>query len=325
MTATKEKDTLAKVQFAKDVDKGLTSHPKYLLSKYFYDERGDKLFQQIMNLEEYYLTNCEEEILNTYKRELSGIFQDSGKPFQLIELGAGDAVKTQILLSYLNKENINFTYIPIDISQHALTVLESKLFFNFPGVDVRPLQGDYFNALEKLNSSERKRKVILFLGSTIGNFSYNKALSFLKKLNGRMQKNEQIFIGFDLKKDPQVILNAYNDSYGITAEFNINLLRRINNELGGNFKLANFYHYPVYDPVTGEAKSYLVSRKNQSVHIEHLKQSFNFKKGEPIYMEISKKYDLQEIEQLARDSGFRLKNEFIDSKNYFTDVIIEKK
>ncbi|MFP4046785.1 MAG: L-histidine N(alpha)-methyltransferase, partial [Bacteroidota bacterium] len=298
--------------------------PKYLLSKYFYDERGDKLFQQIMNLEEYYLTDCEEEIINNYKGELSDIFQDSGKPFQLIELGAGDAFKTQILLRYLNKENINFTYIPIDISQHVLTVLESSLSVNFPELDVRPLQGEYFHALEKLNSLEQKRKVMLFLGSTIGNFSYDEALSFLKKLNRRMHKNELVFIGFDLKKDPRVILNAYNDFYGITAEFNINLLRRINNELGGDFILENFYHYPVYEPSKGEAKSYLVSKQKQTVYIKNLNQSFRFEKGEPVYMEISKKYTLQEIDKLARNSGFKLKNSFMDSKNYFTDVIIEK-
>ncbi|MFW6095192.1 MAG: L-histidine N(alpha)-methyltransferase, partial [Bacteroidota bacterium] len=302
MKATQEKETLSKIQFAKDVAKGLASHPKYLLSKYFYDERGDKLFQQIMNLEEYYLTDCEEEIINNYKGELSDIFQDSGKPFQLIELGAGDAFKTQILLRYLNKENINFTYIPIDISQHVLTVLESSLSVNFPELDVRPLQGEYFHALEKLNSLEQKRKVMLFLGSTIGNFSYDEALSFLKKLNRRMHKNELVFIGFDLKKDPRVILNAYNDSYGITAEFNINLLRRINNELGGDFILENFYHYPVYEPSKGEAKSYLVSKQKQTVYIKNLNQSFRFEKGEPVYMEISKKYTLQEIDKLARNS-----------------------
>ncbi|MFP4018288.1 MAG: L-histidine N(alpha)-methyltransferase [Bacteroidales bacterium] len=324
MKATQEKETLSKIQFAKDVAKGLASHPKYLLSKYFYDERGDKLFQQIMNLEEYYLTDCEEEILNKYKGELSDIFQDSGKPFQLIELGAGDAVKTQILLRHLNKEYNNFTYIPIDISQHVLTVLEYNLSENFPELDVRPLHGEYFQALENLNSPDSKRKIILFLGSTIGNFTYNEALSFLKKLNVRMKKNEQIFIGFDLKKDPRVILNAYNDSYGITAEFNLNLLRRINNELGGNFKLGNFYHYPIYDPISGEAKSYLVSKQNQTIHIKHLNQTFSFEKGEPIHMEISKKYDIQEIDKLARDSGFKLKNSFMDRKKYFADVVIEK-
>ncbi|MFO8235934.1 MAG: L-histidine N(alpha)-methyltransferase [Bacteroidales bacterium] len=312
-------------QFAHNVRRGLSSSPKYLLSKYFYDEKGDQLFQEIMNLKEYYLTECEHEIINNNKRQLLDIFKDSGTPFQLIELGAGDAVKTQILLKHFQQKKTEFTYVPIDISQHVLTLLESDLFKNLPSIDVRPFQGEYFTVLDKLNNSQRARKVLLFLGSTIGNFSYADALNFLKKLNRRMHNNEQVLIGFDLKKDPQLILRAYNDIHGITARFNLNLLKRINKELGGNFKEDNFYHYPVYDPISGEAKSYLISKFSHSVKITQLNRKFHFEKGEAIYMEISKKYDLQELDKLAQSAGFKIKKRFLDKNQYFADVLFEKR
>ncbi len=314
-----------KENFAKDVEKGLSANPKYLMSKYFYDEKGDELFQEIMGLSEYYLTDCEFEILNIYKNKFLQIFQNSNTPFLLTELGAGDGLKTKILLRHFQKVQANFTYLPIDISDNVLNLLESGVEKELPGLKIKKYAGEYFDALDRIHNNESGRKVILFLGSTIGNFHYDNAIKFLNDLNKRMKSADQLIIGFDLKKDPRIILRAYNDSSGVTAKFNLNLLRRINNELDGNFVLDNFYHYPVYHPLTGEAQSYLVSKISQEVKIDKLNKSFEFKMGEPVFMEVSQKYDTGMIEDLARRSGFEVKENIYDSRHYFVDSVWEKK
>ena len=184
--------------------------------------------------------------------------------------------------------------------------------------------GDYFNALDDLNKQEKGRKVLLFLGSTIGNFIYKDALRFLKELNQQMNQEDLLLIGFDLKKDPTIILNAYNDQKGITEAFNLNLLERINNELDGNFNLGDFYHYPTYNPNNGEAQSYLISKKEQKIAIKALDQTFHFEEGESIFMEISKKYDTETINKLAEEAGFEVKENFFDQKRYFTNSLWKK-
>jgi len=310
--------------FADDIYRGLSSTPKYLESKYFYDAEGDKLFQKIMALKEYYLTDCEMEILNNHKDELLTYSLDSNTPFLLAELGAGDGQKTKVLLEHFFDKSVQFRYLPIDISPNVLNLMKSNLSVNFPGLKVEPYPGDYFKALDRLNHKEDGRKVLLFLGSTIGNFDYEDALAFLQSLNERMNNKDLLIIGFDLKKDPNVILRAYNDPSGITARFNLNLLQRINRELGGEFVTENFYHHPTYNPSTGEAKSYLVSRKEQTVHISKFNTFFEFKRGESIFMEISQKYDEEMIDNLAEEAGFRVKRNFYDSRNYFVDTLWQK-
>jgi dimethylhistidine N-methyltransferase len=310
--------------FKKDVDKGLSAKPKYLLSKYFYDKEGDELFQKIMGLSEYYLTDCEFEILYKNKHNFLKIFQNSNTPFLLTELGAGDGLKTKILLRHFYEMKAGFSYMPIDISEHVLKILSADLKKDMPGLDIKTYPGDYFNALDQLNKKESGRKVLLFLGSTIGNFTYEEAVNFLNNLNQRINKNDQLIIGFDLKKDPRTILKAYNDSAGVTAAFNLNLLNRINNELDGDFKLDNFYHYPIYNPLTGEAQSYLISKIAQEVTIGKLNKTYKFKMGEPIFMEVSQKYDMEMIHDLAQACNFRVKENFFDSRNYFVNSVWEK-
>ncbi len=311
--------------FARDVEKGLNAKPKYLNAKYFYDKKGDYLFQQIMELDEYYLTDCEMEILKTYSEHYRYFFQNAESHFSLVELGAGDGFKTKVLLEHLAENQTNFSYLPIDISNNVLKILEAEINKEIPKLKVEPYAGDYFNALDTLNKQEAGRKVLLFLGSTIGNFKYEDALSFLKKLNKRMNREDLLLIGFDLKKDPTIILNAYNDKKGITKAFNLNLLERINNELEGNFNLEDFYHYPTYNPGNGEAQSYLISKKEQKVTIRALEQSFHFHKGEPIFMEISKKYDPETINMLAEETGFEVTKFFFDQKKYFTNSLWVKR
>ena len=307
-------------KFATDVDKGLGEYPKNLSSKYFYNAEGDKIFQDIMKMPEYYLTDCEFEIFEKQKAQILESIQTKGK-FNLVELGAGDGLKTKILIQYFSDQNVEFEYFPIDISADVLNELKSDLEFRFPKLKVHPLNYEYFEALEKLNELDGSPKVLLFLGGNIGNFSNKMALDFYSQLNGILNDDDKIISGIDLKKNPHIILDAYNDKTGITRSFNMNLLKRMNTELGANFNLAQFEHYPTYDPKTGEARSYIISKVAQIVEIKTLRKSYEFKAWEAIHMEISKKYDLDQIEKLAKRSGFMVLKNFQDEKRYFVDSL----
>jgi len=310
--------------FKKEVFEGLTNFPKYLSSKYFYDKTGDKLFQDIMDLPEYYLTNCEFEILSMHTQAISEIFKGGKSGFDLIELGAGDGKKTKILLKYLAEKNINFVYKPIDISQNAIDSLAATLKLELPEVSVDPEIGEYFEVLERLKDYKARKKVIMLLGSNIGNLLHPRAIDFLTKLQETMTDDDLLFMGFDQKKDPQTILDAYNDPTGITAAFNKNILTRINNELGGNFDLKKFKHWERYDPETGTAKSFLVSQESQKVHIEALELEINFEPWETIHTEISQKYDDKIVEWLADESGLTIETHFTDSKDYYKNYVFRK-
>lgn len=311
--------------FAEDVFRGLSSNPKFLSSKYFYDDEGSRLFQEIMKLPEYYLTRAEFEIFETQARQIFEAFSENCHEFDLIELGAGDGTKTAVLIDYFLKQNARFTYSPIDISHEAIDVLAAKFKEKFPRLLMSAKTGDYFRILETFKTESKKRKIILFLGSNIGNFSRKNALDFFNRLKAAMNAQDLLFVGFDLQKDPRVILKAYDDAQGVTAEFNLNLLRRINRELGANFNLKKFSHYALYRPTECAARSFLISRENQTVFIQALDKNFYFKQWEPIFMEISQKFNLEMIEDLARASGFQIERNFFDGKNYFVDSLWKPK
>lgn len=310
--------------FEKDVTKGLTSFPKSLSSKYFYDEKGDALFQDIMAMPTYYLTNSEYEIISSQKEEISNSFQ--GKDgFDLIELGAGDGKKTKVLLKYLSEKGIDFSYLPIDISQNVLDGLKESVEKEIPGIDIKPQQGTYFEVLDDLASYNARKKVIMVLGSNIGNLLHPQAIEFLANIRKGMNTGDLLFMGFDQKKNPQTILDAYNDKEGITAAFNKNVLHRINSELEANFNVDDFLHWEVYDPETGTAKSYLVSKKEQQVRIDKLDLDVHFNAWESIHTEISQKYDDGIVNWLANESGLSIVNQFIDNKGYYKNYLFEKK
>lgn len=311
--------------FAHDVKEGLSQQPKSLSSKYFYDPIGDLLFQRIMELDEYYLTRSEFEIFSEQKEKILKAFLGNEESFRLVELGAGDGTKTKVLLDHFVERGIIFTYSPIDISGHVLKSLESELNTLLPALKVESVQGDYFKALKELKRSNCQKEVVLFLGSNIGNFIGYSGKVFLKQLGKSLMPGDLLFIGFDLMKDPQTILSAYNDKHGITAEFNLNLLDRINNELGGNFERDAFTHFPTYDPLTGETKSFLISKRRQSVYIESIDYSFEFQTNEAIHMEVSQKYSFQMIEEFADYAGFEIVQNFTDRKDFFVDSLWVKR
>ena len=307
--------------FALDVDNGLSAFPKTLPSKYFYDEKGDKIFQEIMGMEEYYLTRAEYELFENEKADiLNQILSDEGA-FRLLELGAGDGYKTRVLLDHFVGANANFSYAPVDISGHVLDILREKVSGEFPQLDIQCMPGDYFEALSRLDHNTGIRNVVLFLGSNIGNFNQEQAIVFLSQLRKYLDPDDMLLIGVDLRKKPETILNAYNDASGITKRFNINLLDRINRELDGNIDVGLFDHYPIYNPSTGECKSYLINREKQTFRLEALDKEYVLDDWEPIFTEVSKKFSKKEIAELAEKSGFEIVHNYYDSKGLFCDSL----
>ena len=305
--------------FARDVLIGLSATPKRVSSKYFYDEDGSKLFQKITELPEYYPTRCEFEIFETHRSDIADSLQ--GEKFNVVELGPGDARKTRILLDHFLKRNLDFQYVPIDISEAALSDLVNHLQIDFPNLRVHGLVSEYFNALNWLKTLDHRKNLVLFLGSNIGNFNADASRVFLHSLWNSLNANDQVLIGFDLKKDISMLLRAYNDSKGVTRQFNLNLLRRVNRELGGNFDLRSFMHYASYNVFSGAMESYLVSRIRQDVMVQKIGQAFSFEPWEPIHTEYSYKYLETDIVKLAEDTGFEQLHRFYDRNEFFTDVI----
>lgn len=306
--------------FAKDVAEGLSQVQKTLPSRYFYDGRGSKLFQQIMDLPEYYLTRAEFEVLTDNKKDMVEHFAREGF-FHMIDLGAGDALKTKILLRELENQRSDFDYVPIDISGDAMQQLSESLQDEMPNVKVEAVVGEYFQALQWLQSNKSERKVVLFLGSNIGNFEQNDSIAFLKSVRSYLQPGDRLLMGVDLRKDPQVILNAYNDAAGVTAAFNLNLLHRINKELEADFNVEQFSHYALYNPQEGVMRSFLVSKVEQQVAIRATGQSFSFNAWESIHTENSHKYTLNQVEALGNECGFAIEKVFYDNQHGYADVL----
>lgn len=306
-------------EFADAVREGLAAQPRRLSSRYFYDAAGDRLFQAIMAMDGYYLTDSEREIL----REQGGDIADrilEGGPFELVELGAGDGSKICHLIDALHERDADFVYKPLDISEHVLGLLAERLRPGRDWLRMEPIAGNYMHWLAQPRR-QGVRRVFAFMGSNLGNFDPEGAVGFLSEIRASMNPGDFLLIGLDLKKDPALIRAAYDDDEGITARFNLNLLTRINRELGGDFDLASWRHEPSYDPETGAARSALRSERDQTVFIAALNESYDFEAGERVHTEISQKYDDPLIERLAGASGFTVVASFTDRRGWFTDQL----
>lgn len=308
-------------EIAKDSLEGLTSSPKYLLPKYFYDDRGSRIFQDIMRMPEYYLTDCEFEIFEEQKAEICQAFLLNNSPFDLIELGSGDGLKTKILLKHLVKNQARFKYIPIDISSHANEILSKELKTELPDLQIQAKTGDYFELMREMSREGYRRKIILFLGANIGNYSPSGVNRFFKQIAELTVPGDKVMIGIDLKKSPKTIMKAYSDPHGHTRDFNLNHLQRLNNELGANFDIAKFEQHTEYSPLTGAVRSFLLSTEEQEVYIAGIDQIIHFDKWEPVYMELSQKYDFEMINKLAKDHGFSIEKNYTDQRKYFVDSL----
>lgn len=299
-----------------DVIKGLSQEQKELPSKYFYDQEGSKLFEKICDVPEYYPTDCEIEIMESHSQEMSELI---GRNAQLIELGSGSSKKTRILLDHLNEPTM---YVPVDISKEFLNQTAVVLRKDFPDLTINPVAADYTESFDIPSAGDISKKVIYFPGSTIGNFTKEKAKIFMDDLAMGLSAGDGLLIGVDLKKNRNVLEAAYNDSEGITAAFNKNLLKRINRELESNFDLDAFEHHAFYNSEKGRIEMHLVSLKTQTVLVGA--EEFYFSKDETIHTENSNKYTIQEFREMASDS-YTCRKTWTDSRDYFSVHYFQKK
>jgi L-histidine N-alpha-methyltransferase len=304
---------------AEDVRRGLSTQPKRFLPKYFYDQLGSQLFEAICLLPEYYLTRAENEILDRYADEIVAAVDGD---ITLIEMGSGSASKTRLLIEALLRKQADLLFIPVDISASALDSSSRILLQSYPQLRVEAYAADYFAGLTELAKKQRGRTLALFLGSNISNFDPDEALKFLRALRQVLQSGDALLLGADLKKDKDVLEAAYNDALGVTAAFNLNVLARINRELGGNFDLRAFQHRAFYNEVLGRVEIYIESTREQTVAISQLEMEVQFQAGEQIHTENSYKYDLTDIGKLAGETRFERGQTWLDEGKQFSSNLL---
>ncbi|WP_199860635.1 L-histidine N(alpha)-methyltransferase [Oceanobacillus damuensis] len=292
---------------------GLTSNPKTIAAKYLYDESGSKLFERITDLEEYYQTRTEFDILNQSHASIAKLME---KGADLIELGSGSSTKTHVLL---DETNLN-SYIPIDISSTMLTKTVCQLEKDYPRLKIHGIVADYTQSFSLPELGGNKR-VVFFPGSTIGNFEPFEAAMFLKQLSNTLNKGDGLLIGVDLKKDQDMLEKAYNDKQGITAAFNMNLLTRMNRELNTDFDVENFYHHAFYNAAKSRIEMHLVSKVNQTVHLGDRK--IDFAESETIHTENSYKYSINSFQKIGSRCGFKPVEVFVDKNKWFSVHYLE--
>jgi dimethylhistidine N-methyltransferase len=307
--------------FADDVRRGLTSRPKVLYPKYFYDELGSRLFEAITALPEYYLTRAEAEILRAHAGEIAAAL---GGPVWAVELGSGDGQKTRLLIEALLARQGSLEYVPVDISETAVQTASRSLLFSYPSLRITAYIGEYHAALHTIREerSGPGRTLVLFLGSTIGNLDPGQRLALVRDVRGLLDPGEGFLLGVDLKKPESVLLPAYDDPLGVTAAFNLNLLARINRELGGGFDLAGFRHRALYNREEGRIEMHLESRRAQTVPIEALGLEAAFAAGETVHTESSYKFDVEQVAALASRTGFELRRTWKDSAGLFASNLL---
>lgn len=321
----------SKNEFKNDVLLGLSDPiQKSIPSKYLYDAVGSELFERITVQPEYYLTRTEIKILDIHANEL---IKDIPKEIILIELGSGSSKKTKFLLTEIMKKQNQLYYFPIDISFDFLNSVVTNLQKSFSNVIVKGIPDDYINGINHCNNILFENNVeiksvcrlIIFLGSSIGNFEIGDARNFLKDIRLQIKNGDYLLIGFDLEKDVPLLESAYNDNEGVTSMFNLNLLNRINKELGGNFSIDNFSHHSFYNKDKKRIEMHILSNKKQQVFISSLNKQFYFEKNEAIHTENSYKYSLDDIEGIIKRAGFSMEKEFSDENNWYKLALLKPK
>ena len=306
--------------FAEEISSSLNMVPKFITPKFFYDKKGSELFEKICTLPEYYPTRTEISILKNLQTELPSFVDDS---FRLVELGSGASVKTRLLLDIFTKMQQTTEYLPIDISE-ILAESSEQLLQDYYNLRITGIIDTYEGGLEFLKNYDEKNNLIIFLGSSFGNFSPSEGKTFLKKINSTMKSGDLFLIGLDLVKDSQILESAYDDAQGVTAEFNLNVLSRINDELDADFDLNNFSHYSTYNKEDQRIEMYLKSLVNQSVIISKSNLSLNLEKNELIHTEYSHKYTLDQIKTLLESSGFKINHTWLDDDTRFSLTLVSK-
>ena len=305
--------------FAADVARGLTAQPKRLSCRWFYDAEGSRLFEEICRLPEYYIPYAECEILEAHAGHIVAALPPGAT---IVELGSGNAAKTrQLLEAALARAPGRVRYVPVDISASALHESARALAADYPRLDIVGVAGAYEEGLQELGAVGDGPKLVLWLGSNVGNFDRAEAAAFLGEIRRRLAPADRLLVGIDLRKDPAVLALAYDDPTGVTARFNLNLLARINRELGGDFDLDGFRHRAIYDAVAGRVIIDIVSRRAQRVTIADLGLSVHFGPGERIHTEDSYKYSPEEIEALLAGARLRRVGHYTDGAGRFASVL----
>lgn len=306
--------------FAEEISFSLNRRGKFISPKFFYDKKGSDLFEKICTLSEYYPTRTEIMILNKLKDELPSFLD---KTFRVVELGSGASVKTRIILDIFSKLCGDVEYFPIDISE-ILAESSEELLKDYENLHITGIIDTYEGGLEFLKNYDENKNLILFLGSSFGNFPPKDGHEFLQKINSTMKKGDLFLIGLDLVKDKNILESAYDDSKGITAEFNLNVLSRINDELDADFNLNNFSHHSLYNETDQRIEMYLKSLVDQSVVISKSNLLLNLEKDELIHTEYSHKFRLSQIQKLLDDVGFEIKHTWLDDKAHFSLTLVSK-
>lgn len=301
--------------FAEDVRLGLFAKQKALLPKYVYDDMGSILFEAICQLPEYYVTRAETEILQRY---CGAIIDTVPGPLTLIEAGSGSATKTRLVIDTILQRQPSLQYVPMDISPETLAKSAKELTSTFPHLQVTAYAGDYFETFQLLKDLPTERKLVLFLGTSLGNFEPPADLNFLHMVRSILQPGEAVLLGLDLKKSAAILEPAYDDALGVTAAFNLNVLNRLNREVGAHFDLRRFAHRAVYNQELGRVEMHLVSRCAQTVHVNQWDLDLHFAEGETIYTHSSYKYDQPQIHRLARQADFACLHTWQDANNFFS-------
>jgi L-histidine N-alpha-methyltransferase len=306
--------------FAADVRSGLTARPKALAPKYFYDKLGSRLFEAITALPEYYLTRAETEILRARAPEIARRFAG---PVRLVELGSGSGRKTRLLLQALLARG-SVLYTPMDISVSALEASSRTLLALYPGLEVAALAGDYAGCLAALDDGEPRpgRTLALFLGSSLGNLDPSEQRDLFALVRTALKPGDAFLLGTDLKKDEGILVPAYADALGVTAAFNLNLLARVNRELGGAFPLQSFRHLARWNREAGRIEMHLESLIDQTIPIRDLEIEVHFAAGETVHTESCYKFDREQIAALAETTGFELAQLWADCKGRFASSLL---
>lgn len=301
--------------FAEAVADGLGSSPRTLPCRFLYDERGSLLFEDICELEEYYPTRTEAAILARHAADIASHFS---VPITLAELGSGSSTKTRLLIEAFLASQGTLRYVPVDISGSILDQSARELLDSYEGLEIHAIASEYRVGLRHVGREIHRPKLIAWLGSNIGNFSREEATAFVQRIRESMSDGDHVLFGIDLRKDREILERAYDDAKGVTAAFNLNLLARVNRELGGEFLLERFEHRATWRPDEGRVKLDLVSRVDQEVRIRDLEMAVKFQAGEPIHTEDSYKYSLHEIDTLAADCGLRVVERWLDERSWFS-------
>jgi len=306
--------------FAEEISYSLNQNSKFINPKFFYDKKGSELFESICLVPEYYPTRTEISILKKLKHALPSYLDEN---INLVELGSGASVKTRLILDIFTKLQPKTEYFPIDISE-ILTESSEQLLKDYDTLHITGIIDTYEGGLEFLKSYDDKKNLILFLGSSFGNFTPDDGKLFLEKIFFTMKSDDLFLIGLDLVKDKNILESAYDDSQGVTAKFNLNVLSRINDELDADFDINNFSHYSIYNENAQRIEMNLKSLVSQSVIIGKSNLSLNLDKGELIHTEYSHKYRVSQIKKLLSDVGFEFKNMWLDEEKHFSLTLVSK-